>query len=43
MDHIPHFLSYGGKEPLIYLGDVETLVSCDVIMPLALNLGLICD
>ena len=42
-DCVPHFLGYGGKDPLINLGDVETLASCDVVVPLASNLGLICD
>ena len=42
-DRVPHLFSYSGKKPLIYLGDIETLAMCDVIVPLASNLGLICN
>ena len=42
-DRVPHLFGYSGKESLINLGDVETLSSCDVIVPLAPNLGLIRD
>jgi len=42
-DCVPDFLGNGSKEFLVDLGNVETLSSCNVFVPLALDLSLVCE